>query len=148
MGDTVLLFRSSASIYILNVLERGPVKNHLYHFPGNSAFMMEENFVQSCGNYRLQTRDYALQSDDVSVESKHFALRADAAGIEAKTLNVKTTLLRKQAERVYNFVTHFEHQVLGRLRTIVKKGLRIEAEETHISSQGITQIDGEHIHLG
>jgi hypothetical protein len=49
---------------------------------------------------------------------------------------------------VYNFVTHFEHQVLGRLRTIVKKGLRIEAEETHISSQGITQIDGEHIHLG
>jgi hypothetical protein len=148
IGDTVLLFQSDRSFYILNILERGPVKHHLYHFPGHSAFMMEESFIQSCSEYKLQAKDYYLQSDRIGLESKRLWTQIDFASVKAKTLDIKTTLLRRQAQRFYNCIEQFEHKVAGRIRTIVKHCFRLDTEEARVYAKGAIKMDGDGIHLG
>lgn len=158
-GDTALLARSSdEKLWLLAVLERGK--------PQQAAQIVVEgdlNIATRGGSLTLNSeRQLALESHRLQVKSSQGDCSIGNLEYRGDELNARVTLSRWIGERcesvwhtltqlsevIFRQVSKTEHVRAGQLDYQAEDYARLHARSTLITSETITKIDSEQIHVG
>ncbi|WP_454782161.1 DUF3540 domain-containing protein [Legionella sp. WA2022007384] len=164
VDDEVLLFKDANNYYILSIIHRHQSAALSIKLGENLSLVGEDN------NLKLKAPTISLMADDTinlsassqnidcdtgkfSITHAHFrgeelTFSYQSLKIICQYIQTISDTINTQALRVYQWVKELEHQLLGRLRTIVKHNYRIDCDEMEIHAEGDTKIAAKQIQLG
>ncbi|MEA9390971.1 DUF3540 domain-containing protein [Acerihabitans sp. TG2] len=157
LGDDVLIAGDQAQLWLLAVLTRADgdrpcllsVPGDLAITPGGTLTLRSENSLHLIG----QELEIKADRSKFHIKSMHYQGQDLAAWIPKVSIvgqrleSVWHTLVQI-SQRLLRKVTQTEHARVGQLDYQAKDYARIHAQNVIITSEAITKIDSEQIHLG
>lgn len=164
VDDLVLLFNEGKEYYILSIIQRLQTSAMSIKLGENLSITSENNQLKLQADTLVLTASQTIQikapKQEIQCEQGHYAIKhAEFHGQELSftyeslkmicdSIQTISDTINTQAVRVYQWVTEMEHQLLGRLRTIVKHNYRIDCDQIDIYADGDAKIAAKQIHLG
>lgn len=164
VDDEVLLFKEVNDYYILSIIHRHKTAELSIKLGQNVSLVSENNCLKVNAQTIRLIADDTIHSDapshHIDGEQGIFAIKnAQFSGDELKfsyqslqmichRIQTFSDTINTQAIRVYQWIEELEHQLLGRLRTIVKHHYRIDCDEIEIYAEGDAKIAAKQIQLG
>ncbi len=164
IGDKVLVVALAESApYILAVLEQASAEQ-TFQFSKHLAIHTDENAsVITAEHLELQAEQHlSLTSPELSLyaakgkaEITHWHYKGDFLQQSVRHINTQTELLETvtesthlQAERSFSQLADLQHEVIGRVQTLVQQDYRLDCEYADIFAEQDVKIDAEQVHLG
>lgn len=164
VDDEVLVFKEGHEYYILSIIHRPKTADLTITLGHHLRLVSTDNSLKvNAQNISLHAADtLSLQASSQNMECDQGTFSIQCAQFKGEELQFSYRSLKMfcdciqtisdtintQAIRVYQWVEELEHQLLGRLRTIVKHHYRIDCEEIEIYSEGDAKIAAKQVQLG
>ncbi|RAP35461.1 hypothetical protein B1207_12210 [Legionella quinlivanii] len=145
--DEIMAYLGEEEVYVLAILNRRS-ENH-------ACINMQHGLEVNASSIGLNSTELAINSEKARLNLQHSRLEGQECSFHferlkfiAKTIEKICDTLNLQTIRLFQWVEDLEHQVLGRLRSRVKKNYRLDCGELTIITEDDAKIKAKQIHLG
>lgn len=164
IGDKVLIVAlPESTAYILAVLEQASAEQtfqfskHLtIHTDENASIITAEHLeLQAEQHLSLTSPELSLYAAKGKAEITQWHYKGDFLQQSVRHISTQAHLVETvtesthlQAERSFSQIADLQHEMIGRVRTLVQQDYRLDCEYADIFAEQDVKIDAEQIHLG
>lgn len=164
VDDEVLLLKEANDYYILSIIQRPKTSALSIKLGENLSLVGEDNCLKlkapsinlmADNTINLSSPSQIIDCDKGEFSIKHALFSGDELSFNYESLKIISKYIQTisesintQAIRVYQWIEELEHQLIGRLRTIVKHNYRIDCDEIEIHAEGDAKIAAKQVQLG